>query len=118
MVADCFSLRELARQVELVWAEPVPPGLSARPKLDKLALELDRILAAAHRGMIRCLWTRQGAAISGRIDAATGRIVSAEGGDGDVLDALAVSVLRSGGELFVVSGRDIPGGVSAAAEIA
>ncbi len=118
VVADCFSLRELARQVELIWPEPSPPELSARAKLDKLALELDRILAAAHRGMIRSLWTRQGAAIPGRIDAATGRIVSADGGDGDVLDALAASVLRSGGRVFVVPGRDMPGGVSAAAEIA
>jgi hypothetical protein len=118
VVADCFSLRELARQVELIWPEPSPLELSTRPRLDKLALELDRILAAAHRGTIRSLWTRQGAAISGRIDAATGRIVSADGGDGDVLDALAASVLHSGGRVFVVPGRDIPGGVSAAAEIA
>ena len=117
VVGDCFSLRELVRQVDLLRpAESDAPRLDL-PRDEKLALELDRILVAAHHGRIKRLWMREGAMLVGRIDPATGRIVSAGGSDADVLDALAVGVLRAGGRVHVVSRKQMPGPVHTAAEL-
>jgi len=116
VVSDCFALRELVQQVDLLREEVEPSG-----DLDvdsaRIATSLDRILAAARRDCIKRLWTREGAAIAGRIDPETGRIVSAHGGDGDVLDSLAALVLRAGGEVRVVGSDQMPGPGSAAAEL-
>ena len=116
VVADCFALRELVQQVDLLQEQgdaPTPPDVDPA----RISTSLDRILAAARRDGIKRLWTREGAAITGRIDPATGRVVSAHGGDGDVLDALAARVLRAGGEVSVVGPDQMPGPGSAAAEL-
>jgi len=117
VVADCFSLRELARQVELLATSPLVVDGSEAIVPEKLTLELDPILEAAHYGRIRRLWTREGVVIAGRINRDTGRIVSASGRGGDVLDALAASVLRTGGRVLVVRGQEMPGPGSVAAEL-
>ena len=116
VVADCFALRERVQQVDLL-QEPgaAPPASDLDPAW--LATSLDRILAAAQRDGIKRLWTREGAAITGCIAPVTGRIGSAKGGDGDVLDALAARVLRAGGEVRVVGSERMPGAGSAAAEL-
>jgi hypothetical protein len=111
-VADCFSLRELARQIDLLDnRETTPPDRGAA----RCAHELDRILAAAHRGKIRTLWVREGASIPGRIERKTGRAMSAQGRDGDVLDCLVAQVLRTGGALHLVAAHRMPGGAHALA---
>ena len=115
VVADWFALRELVQQLGLL--QPRVPAELPPPEPDKLALSLDRILAAARRDAIARLWTREGAAIAGNIDEQTGRVVSAHGGDADVLDALAARVLRSGGEVRVVRAEQMPAAVNAAAEL-
>ena len=111
-VADGFALRELARQVALLQIDK-----QDAPKREQVIVELDRILQAARRGRVRVLWTLAGASVQGRIDPETGRVVSAENRDGDVLDALAARVLNADGGLRVVSSLEMPAPVSAAAEL-
>jgi hypothetical protein len=113
LVADCFSLRELIRQIELRDGNEAGPR---PPPRECLVLELDRILAAARRGVIRRLWTREGAQLPGHFDCETGRIVAAAPGECDVLDGLAACVLRSGGEVRVAAVEHMPGAIHTAAE--
>ena len=117
IVAEWFALRELVHQLGVLQPRAArDAALAADPS--RLAISLDRILAAAQRDAISRLWTREGAAIAGRIDERTGRVVSAHGGDDDVLDALAARVLRSGGEVRVVGHPEqMPAAVNAAAEL-
>jgi hypothetical protein len=110
LVADHFALRELLYQTAL------DRGASPRPSdADDLVIELDRILHAATRHGIRRLWTRQRAAIPGRLDPKTGRLVSGE--RGDVLEALTTLVLRDGGEAYAVLRAEIPRGAAVAAQL-
>jgi len=111
-VADGFALRELARQLALLQTDkPAPPDSAA------VIVGLDRILEAARRGRVRVLWVLASASVRGRLDPETGRVVSAEDRDGDVLDALAARVLAGRGELRVVSSLEMPAPVTAAAEL-
>jgi hypothetical protein len=117
VVADCFALRELVQQVERIFPRGEPAGPHSEAVAPHLVIELDRVLVAAHWGKVKRLWVREGAAIAGRLDRETGRVISARGGDHDVLDALAARVLGSGGEVRILTSEAMPGAVNAAAEL-
>lgn len=111
-VADCFALRELIRQLDLGATES-----RVMPPRSGVVGELDRILQASRRDRIRTLWTREGAVIPGRFDAQVGRLISAHGRDGDVLEVLSTRVLASGGHVHVVPDSEMPAPVSVVAEL-
>jgi len=117
VVADCFALRELVQQVERIFPRGESLGPYSEAVAPRLVIELDRVLVAAHWSRVKRLWVREGAAIAGRLDRETGRVISAHGGDHDVLDALAARVLSSGGEVRILASEAMPGAVSAAAEL-
>jgi hypothetical protein len=74
---------------------------------------LERVAEAAIAGRVRRLWVAEKAAIPGRMDLRSGRLLPAGEGAADVLDALATAVLRHGGEVIVAATPPAPGAVAA-----
>lgn len=100
-----------------------------RKTLDRLAallgssdahatLDAAEIVKAAHSGRIEMLMLAEGAALRGRYDEATGNVTlggEAAAAGPDLLDGVAVQVLRHGGAITILLLEEMPGAAAAAA---
>jgi len=77
---------------------------------------LSDIGAAAVWGRVQRLWVDLERSVPGRLDAATGSVISGSGDD-DLLDALAETVLARGGEVITLSASSLPASGGAVAEL-
>lgn len=88
-------------------------ALESLPEVrEKLMGKPERILKAAAQGRVRCLFVAQGArAQASPAQAKADGLYAGE----DLLNAVAVETLRTGGEVFTIPGDELPGAVPIAA---
>jgi hypothetical protein len=88
-------------------------ALQSLPEVrEKLMGEPERILKAAAKGRVRCLFVAQGArAPASPAQSHADGLYPGE----DLLNAAAVETLRTGGEVFTIPGAELPGAVPMAA---
>lgn len=120
---DTMSPAQLhARAWPLVEAALVARDAEARDSFERArntgkGLDLPQdVASAAASGRVHRLWLDAEASLPGALDEGTGRIGSAIGDD-DVLDQLAVLVVRHGGEVRAIPSSAMPSATGVAAEL-
>jgi hypothetical protein len=110
------KIRGLLREEAQTWFLGVLRDFRVAEALDRTESNVFRIAKAAKRGLVKKLFVAADRKLFGKLHARSGSLTlhpaDIDHEDEDVLDDIAQTVVRRGGEVLVVPARKIPGGHS------